>query len=117
MSNDRAVIRRAAETRKQDKARLDNAVNAMLEHPDTRYYLNWLLEIGMVGQQPFTANALSTSFNCGQLNIGNQILAHILEVNTAGYVRMRQEIEDERRTRSTDIYAESDDESGVSAPD
>ena len=100
MSSDRAEIRAANRQPRRDRARLDNAVKAMLTQPDTRFYLNWLLEISKLGANPFTNNALTTAFTCGELNVGQQIFAHILEVDTAGYVRMRQEIEDERRNRN-----------------
>ena len=97
--SDKAAQRAANKVMREDKARLDKAVKAMMQHADTRFYLNWLLEIGKVGVQPFTNNALTTSFLCGEYNVGLQIFQHILEVDTAGYVQMRQEIEDERNTR------------------
>lgn len=114
MTSDRAQIRKAYEQSKEDKLRLDNAVKAMLQHPDTRFYLNWLLEIGMVGQQPFNLDPQATSFNCGQLNVGNQILAHILEVDTDGYVLMRKEVENARRNRTPRVDSEPEPDADAS---
>lgn len=96
---------------RQDKRLRDAAVEALLQNEAGRKYLWWLLEVGWVGQQPFAQNALVTSFNCGQLNVGQQILNHILEVNPAGYVQMQKESQDEwsRRT-SADAGANGDDD-------
>ncbi len=80
---------------RQKKADIDAVVSALLTHREGRKYLWWLLEIGRIGQQPFTSNALTTSFNCGELNVGQQILSRIIEVNPAGYVQMQKEMQDE----------------------
>src|SRR5690606_41749848 len=64
------------------------------------YFLWFLLEITKVGRQPFTANALTTSFCCGELNIGQQIVAQIIEADPAGYVRLLEEKHNGRRTRT-----------------
>lgn len=89
----------------------------LLASPAGQNFLWWLLQIGKVGLQPFTANALQTSFNCGELNVGNQILAHILKADPAGYVRMQQERVNAERTnavRSDDTdgsyFGDSDDD-------
>lgn len=100
--DERAEYRKNKRQAQAAKLRRDNAVRAMLQHSDTREYLMWLLEIGKVGMQPFTTNALTTSFNCGELNVGQQIFDHILEVDTAGYVQMMKERENERPVADTD---------------
>lgn len=83
--------RRQKAQQKRDQEEIDEACKALLSVPRGRKYLWWLLQIGRVGTQPFSANALQTSFACGELNVGNQILAHIISVDPAGYVRMMQE--------------------------
>jgi hypothetical protein len=80
----RSKIRREQEER-------DSVVNVLLNDPKGREYLWWLLSITKVNANPFSANALTTSFSCGEQNIGQQILAHILDVNPAGYVQMLKE--------------------------
>lgn len=113
---ERADLRRQRKLSKEAKARLDNAVRAMLQHPDTRAYLIWLLEIGKVGTQPFSQNALLTSFQCGELNVGQQIFAHILEVDTAGYVQMMKEKDyDAGIVRGPDADTAPDDDDRIDA--
>lgn len=91
-----------------DQLEIDEAVRALLAVPRGRMYLWWLLQIGKVGTQPFASNALNTSFNCGELNVGNQILSHIISVDPAGYVRMMQEKADNDRTSNADTGDDSD---------
>lgn len=89
--NEREIEALERHWEKVDRATVDSAVAALLDHENGRKLLWWLLQLGKVGIQPFTNNALVTSFSCGELNVGNQILARIIEVNPAGYVRMMEE--------------------------
>lgn len=73
------------------KLRIDNAITNLASDSEGRELLWWLLQIGKVGTQPFTSNALTTAFQCGELNVGQQVLDRILEVDPAIYVRMQQE--------------------------
>lgn len=83
--------------RKQDayqrlvEQEIDNAVAKCLKGKEGRRFLWWLLQIGKVNQQPFTMDARTTAFNCGELNVGNQILARITQVQPAGYLQMQEE--------------------------
>lgn len=83
----------AAQAKLADTNRLmtEAGLRECMRSPSGRKFLWWLLEIGKVGLQPFTSNALNTAFQCGELNVGNQILAKILEVDPAVYVQMQQE--------------------------
>lgn len=91
-----------------DQLEVDEAVRALLSVPRGRKYLWWLLTIGKIGTQPFAPNALNTSFNCGELNVGNQILAHIISVDPAGYVRMMQEQAENDRSSNADTNSDAD---------
>lgn len=91
-----------------DQLEIDEAVRALLSVPRGRKYLWWLLTIGKIGTQPFAPNALNTSFNCGELNVGNQILSHIISVDPAGYVRMMQEQAENVRSSNADPNTDSD---------
>jgi hypothetical protein len=98
-----------------DQQELDTAFTALLSTPAGRRFLRHLLTLCKVGQQPFTPNALTMSFNCGELNIGNQILAEIMSIDPDGYVRMQREATDEWRTREQalrDLDRTDIDESG-----
>lgn len=79
------------------EAQIDKAITGLAQTVEGRRFLWWLLQIGKVGTQPFAANALNMSFNCGELNVGNEILGRIISVDPAVYVRMMQENENEHR--------------------
>lgn len=85
----------------QDEAAIDAALTALFQHEHGRKLLWWLLRIGRVGTQPFANNALNTSFNCGELNVGQQILDRITSVSPEGYVNMMKEMADERTRRDS----------------
>lgn len=101
---------------RQRKLRLDDAVKALMQHQQGRDYLYWLLELCGIGRNPFTANALTTSFSCGELNVGQQIQAHIIEVAPEGYLQMLREREEERLKNERDS-GNSDDSDGNDASD
>lgn len=99
---------------------IDKALSRLGQTDDGRKLLWWLLQIGGVGTQPFAANALNMSFNCGVLDVGNKILARIVTVDAAVYVRMMQENDSvyrelERRF-TTDPDASGDDYDPASTP-
>ena len=94
---------------KEDAFIKEEVVKALIAIPGGRKYLWWLLQIGKVGQQPFTAQALTTSFACGELNVGQQIFAHILTVAPDGYVQMAKEMENDRLTRINALNDLADD--------
>jgi hypothetical protein len=81
---------------RQAKLRRDNFVKAALIHKEGREYLYWLLELCKMGRNPYSGNALSTAFACGELNVGQQIQAHIIEVAPADFLKMLAEKEEER---------------------
>ena len=74
----------------------DVALKALLQHRHGREYIWWLLELSQIGDNAFASNALFTSFNCGQQNVGQQILAHMLEVDPNGYLELLKERNDEQ---------------------
>lgn len=87
------------------KQRIDTAMRWLLEHKEGRDFLwHYLGVTNAIGQNPFAHNALQTSFNCGEQNVGLQLFNHILEVDPAGFLKMQQEKADEdgRRERDTD---------------
>lgn len=98
-----AQTRRAKERAKTRNVQIDSSIRKILSDSEGRRFLWWLLEIGRVNAQPFTTNAITTAFNCGELNVGNQVLARIVEVDPASYVRMQMEqIDDHRELGDTD---------------
>lgn len=89
--NERKRIERQQKAIKAESDAVDTALKDLLASRSGRLFVWWLLDITNHGQQPFTTNALSTSFNCGVLNVGQQLLARLLAVDAAGYLRMLHE--------------------------
>lgn len=87
--------KKLAARERQRKLYIDDFVKAGLNTPQGRAYVYWLLEMSKVNYQPFTGNALTTSFNCGEMNVGKQILAHIIEVAPDDYLKMLKERQEE----------------------
>jgi len=75
---------------KEKKLRLDQFVSKSMATPEGREYFYWLLEICHLHRNPFTSNALSTSFQCGELNVGQQVQAHVVEIAPANWLQMLQ---------------------------
>jgi len=92
--------KRAAQLAKRRADARDAAIRQCFATPEGRALLWWLLEIGRVNTQPFSGTAEKTAFACGELNVGNRILAQIIEVNPEGYLTMLKEnkVEHERIT-------------------
>lgn len=84
------------------KANRDAFVRAALGTAQGRDYFFWLLSLCRVGQQPFTSNALATGFNCGELNVGLAVQAHLIEVTPDGWLSMLKEKEEERLNAERD---------------
>lgn len=71
---------------------IDTALAACLQSVTGRRLVTWLLQISYVGRQPFAPGAGDqTAFNCGELNVGQQILARILRVSPEAYIAMLKE--------------------------
>lgn len=106
----RKEAERAQRLREQN---IGEAVSALLEAKVGRDFLWWLLEIGKVGLQPFAIDPVVMSFQCGELNVGQQILDRIVSVNAEGYLRMLKEKQDDA-TRREQLARDADDASAAS---
>lgn len=100
-----------------DDADIDETIRVLLQLAKGQKFLWWLLQVGKVGMQPFTGDRNTTDFQCGELNVGQQILARYIDVNPLGYAEMQMERkrEDERRddlSRPRDGDSRSDDPDG-----
>lgn len=93
------------------RTRANSFILKMLRDPEGMSFAWWLLQIGRVGLQPFDggANALRTAFNCGELNVGQQILARFMELDPASYARLQQETLSEIQSRLTESSVEHPD--------
>lgn len=105
--NEKTERKRMAKYAEQDNLAIQQAIRDCLASYPGRKFLWHLLTIGKIGIQPFTGNALNTSFACGELNVGQRILADIMDVNPMAYGQLMQEQIDEHRAR-TDTDTDSD---------
>lgn len=87
----RLIGRKQAEWATQDERDQNEAIAALLNTYIGRRCLWWLLQIGRVGTQPFDKDDRVTAFQCGELNVGQQVLARMMEVDPTGFVKMQQE--------------------------
>lgn len=104
-----------------NKLHRDAFVRAALQTKEGREYVYWLLEICRIGANPYTGNALNTAFACGELNVGQQVQAHIIEVSPEGFLSLLAEKEKERlndirdKSVASDAADNDDDSSGDSS--
>lgn len=96
--NDDKRLRKLRERAKGDEDAVDALLRDLLDSRAGRLLVWWLLEICKHEQTPATNNALWTYFNIGEQNIGKQVLARVLKVSPAGYIKLLEErkAEDER---------------------
>ncbi len=93
---------------KADEADLTSAITALLSAPNGRRFLWWLLAVGKIGNQPFSPDPYVAAFNCGALDVGNQIMARLMETDPDNYTAMQKEMLNERRNRDTELGLASD---------
>lgn len=63
---------------KEDEDAIVSSIQLLAQSDTGQIFLNWLLAIGKFGQQPFSgADPHITSFNCGTLNVGLQLVSMI----------------------------------------
>lgn len=94
----------------------DKAFNALLATDEGRQFIWWLLTIGKWQTMPYAGVDAATNFNCGEMNVGNQIFARLLEVNPQGYLRIVEDQNARSRTNTNaDSSTDSESESGPDA--
>ena len=96
-----------------DRLAIDDSIKLLLERKEGRLFLWWTLQLGKVMTQPFSTDPALTAFQCGELNVGNQLLARIIQVDPAGFMKMQQESMDANRERTAklnDAHGTGDDD-------
>lgn len=83
----------------------DKAFNELLSTAEGRQFVWWLLQIGKWQTMPYAGVDAATNFACGEMNVGNQIFARLLEVNPQGYLRI---VEDQNGRTSPDTNPDAD---------
>ena len=87
----RKELRKLRAVEKRLEAQIDTATSALLHSPDGRAFIWWILGITHYGLTPWTTNALTTSFRCGEHNIGQQLLARMTSVDPEGFLSLLKE--------------------------
>lgn len=117
--NDRAERTAHNRLNRQVRAREDEndkTLALIMSQSNGRRLVFWLLELGRPGHNPFSGNALTTAFNCGEMNIAQRLTERLLRVCPDFYITMLKEMENERRD-DAERYAGSAAESGEPADD
>lgn len=88
----------------EDKRLEDEGLKALVQTRQGRKYMWRLLRISKaIGVNPYRQNSEDTAFNCGIQNVGQSILAHLMEVAPDAYITMIKEQNDEHRARTISV--------------
>lgn len=94
-----------------DDAEIDQVIRNLLEEPKGQKFIWWLLQVGKYGVNPFSPDVAVMAFQAGEMNVGNAILARLIEVNPMGFaqLQMKRKQEDERRSAAAQRISAGDD--------
>ncbi len=111
----RKELRKQRAADKRIEAEIDSATSALLRSPDGRAFIWWILGITHYGLTPWTTNALTTSFKCGEHNIGQQLLARMTTVDPEGFLSLLKEKNDAERSDTARADSDPDSDSYAGA--
>lgn len=86
-----AVAKRLSKLAEREHNNATSALRKLTLTAEGRDFLWWLLRIGRVGMHPFSPDPYQHAFNSGELNVGQQILARIIDAEPAGYFRLLED--------------------------
>lgn len=92
---EKKLNKKLADRERQRQLRRDEFVKAACTTPEGREYFYWLMEITRVNSNPFTGNALSTMFGCGELEVGRVVREHLVKITPKGYLHILTEKQEE----------------------
>jgi hypothetical protein len=90
-SSDPKAVERATKDHKTKEVLRKEGLRQVMSTEPGRAWLHSLIELCMPGQNPFVGDALHTAFNCGELNIGNQLVAQCHACSVELYLQMMKE--------------------------
>ena len=85
-----AVQERKSKSKLKQRDR-DDFLKAVMNTPEGRSWIWDMLSICGVYQNPFTPDAAATAFRCGEMNIGQQLLADVVRAAPDLYITMQKE--------------------------
>lgn len=89
----KTVERKKLTARLKDKDRLDY-LKGVLASPQGRAWVWDMLSMCGVFHNPMRADAADTAFACGEMNVGQKILADVVRADPGAYVTMMNEAND-----------------------
>lgn len=104
MATKRTTLREFA--KEDNHFRVEGLKKLLASYNGRRLLWEWLSICGIF-HNPFTTNALQTAYNAGKMEMGQQILQHIIEVDDMAYLKMMQENKD-LQTKRREILAQFD---------
>jgi hypothetical protein len=114
---DRKDVRKSTERQKVEAREVDEFLKQMLSLPQGRRYFWNLLGSCGIGHNPFRTDPVSMAFTCGEMNVGQRILADIVRVAPERYVEMMGEQNDRRNLDTGSDGANTDSGAGTGQPD
>lgn len=118
--SDKAAYRKFQQQQKlirNQQLTVDNFVREAMKLSEGRTFFYYYLTLCGVGRNPFTQNALTTAFNSGELNVGQQLQAHIIEVAPAEFLKMLTEFQEKMNDNGTNTDASDADSTAESDSD
>jgi hypothetical protein len=79
------------------QANRNKFVSLALATSEGRDYFYWLMSLCRVGQNVFSTDALAMAFRSGEVNVGQQVQAHIIEASPQAYLNMLVERQEEEK--------------------
>ncbi len=90
-TSDPRQIEKAQKANKTKDEVRDEGLRQTMTSVQGRAWLYGLIEKCGPGQNPFSPDALRMAFNCGELNIGNQIVGQCNAIDPELYLQMMKE--------------------------
>lgn len=90
-ASDAASVKSARKKARHEAAKRAEIIKGLMSTPQNRKWFYDLLVKCHIYTNPHTHDALQTSFNCGEMNIGQQVLAELEGSATDLYLLMIRE--------------------------
>ena len=90
-SSDPKAVEKTAKAVKTKEVARTEGLRQIMGSEYGRAWLFALIDLCGPGQNPFSSDAIRMAFNCGELNIGNQLIAQCNAVSPELYLLMMKE--------------------------
>jgi hypothetical protein len=110
LNTERRQVERLQKLAREREAAMNDFIQGAMRVPQGRVFFYELLAMCKIGVNPFTTHALTTAFNCGERNIGDQIQARLTVLSPNLYLQMLKEQQEliENGPERTASYTASD---------